>query len=105
MRSAAACDRRRTWRCCRCGCHRSRGGGLLGWRGEPEPVEPVPTQGQQIRQLTYRRERDSAQELDGDMALPATQVELDGLREAREVVDAHDDVGLVLGAVLARVGE
>src|SRR3954462_1927225 len=90
----------------RYGSRLSRGGGLLWWGGQPEPVEPVPTQGEEIRELADGGERDPAEQLDGDVSLPPTQVQLDRLGEPREVVDAHDHVAGSIGGVgLARVGQ
>src|SRR6185295_5691020 len=86
----------------------SRCGGLLCRGGQPEPVEPVPTEREEIRELTDGGKGNSAEELHGHVALPAAQVQLDRLGESREVVDADDHVGaagaLLLGAgVLAGV--
>ena len=49
-------------------------------RGQPEPVEAVPGQRQQVRQLADLRETRAAEQLDRLDALPIAQVELDRLR-------------------------
>ena len=49
-------------------------------------------EGEEVRQLADLREPHATEKLDGFDSLPTTQVELDWLGEAREVVDAQDDV-------------
>src|SRR5579864_4195300 len=63
--------------------------------GQQEPEEPPRVQGQQVRQLADPREARLADHLDRVAALPLREVELDGLRGAREVVHAEDDVVLI----------
>src|SRR3954463_1807991 len=62
-------------------------------RGEREPIEPVPGQCQEVRQLADLRERPAAGELVGVAALPRRQVQLHRLREAGHVVDAEHGGG------------
>src|SRR6187397_1831165 len=67
--------------------------------GQLEPEEVVGAQREQIRQIADVREVDPADELDRDTAAIAREVELDVLREAREVRDAEDRDSLVLSHV------
>src|SRR5688500_12385139 len=53
---------------------------------QPDPVEAVAAEGQQVGKLADLREADAADELDRHDTLPAAQVELDGLREPGQVV-------------------
>ena len=73
---------------------------------QPEPVEAVGAERQQVGQLADLREADPAEQLDRGDALEAPQVELHRLREPGQVVDAEHGVGgAVLGDVLADVAE
>src|SRR5207244_12651721 len=62
---------------------------------QPEPVEAARRQRQQVRQGADLREARAAEHLLRDQPLELSQVELDGLRRARQVVHAEDDVLLV----------
>ena len=64
-----------------------------------EPVEPVARQGQQVRQLPDRRELDVPGHLDGRVPVPVLQVQLDRLREPRQVVHAQHGVALPSSAI------
>src|ERR1044072_6876860 len=57
--------------------------------GDLEPVEAARRERQQVRELADLREPRAAEHLDRAAALGGRQVELDGLRRAREVVDAQ----------------
>ena len=69
--------------------------------GQLEPEEVVRTERQQVGQLADPRELDAPDQLDRHPVLEAAEVELDVLREARQVRDAQDRDALVL----AQVGE
>src|SRR5690606_30264180 len=64
--------------------------------GEPEPVEAVPPEGQQIRQFPDGGEAHPAEQLDRMAPLEGAEIQLGRLREPGEVVDAQDEVVLVL---------
>ncbi len=51
----------------------------------------MPTQGEQVGELADRREWHAPEQLDGDLARQAGQLELDRLSEPAEVVDAEHD--------------
>src|SRR3712207_1348961 len=68
---------------------------------EPEPVEAVRAEGQEVGQLADGRKAGLAEQLDRHVVAEAVEVELDRLAEAREVV--HDQEQLIL--VLADVRE
>ena len=59
--------------------------------------------GEQIRQLTDARKIDVPSHFDGGVAVPVLQVQLDGLREARQIVDAQHGAALILVFHLANV--
>src|SRR6188472_2733406 len=66
---------------------------VLFWRRlQLEPEEPARREGEQVRQLADPREAAAAVELHRVAALVLGQVQLDGLRRARDVVDAEDHV-------------
>ena len=62
----------------------------------------MPRQRQQIGQLADPRERHPTGQLDRPVPGPAVEVELDGLREAGQVIDAQHRVVLVLRRVPCR---
>src|SRR5918994_7020610 len=71
-----------------------------------EPVEPVAGQGDEVRQLADRRERHPAGQLYRHLAGQLLEHQLARLGEARQVVDAQDDVLLaVVADPPAQVGE
>ncbi len=67
--------------------------------GEGEPIKSIGRQGQQIGQGADRRKLRGAGELDGDLALLRRQVELDGLRRARQVEHAQHHVVIMLAQI------
>src|SRR5947209_20407354 len=66
-------------------------GSVTGRLVELKPVEATRRQGQQIRKLADAREPGPAEQLDRMTSLECTQVELDGLRRAGEVVHAEHE--------------
>ena len=82
------------------GCHDACPGGagnrLAGpvdsRRPQPEPVEAVAREGEQVGQFADGREADPADQLDRVASVERPQVELGGLGEAGEVVHAQHEV-------------
>src|SRR5207244_2996320 len=70
-------------------------------RLQPEPVEPVRPQGEEVRGVTHRGEARLAEQLHRDGATVAREVEAHRLRAPREIRDDED--GLL--TVLADEGE
>src|SRR5690606_31318152 len=59
---------------------------------QPEPVETMWPEGEEVRQLTYGREPHASEQLYRLHALEPPQVQLNRLGEPRQVVDAQHDV-------------
>src|SRR5688572_6773985 len=62
---------------------------------QPEPVEAARSQREQVRQLADAREAAAPEHLLGVAPLELRQVELHGLRRARQVVHAEQHLALV----------
>src|SRR3954467_11090083 len=67
----------------------------VGILPEQEPEEPARRERQTLAQLADPREARAPEHLLGRAPLVGGQIELDGLRRARQVVDAERDVVLV----------
>ena len=57
-----------------------------------EPIEAVGRKGEQIGELADRRKQRAAAQLDRNAAGKFRKIQLDGLRRARDIGDAKDDV-------------
>src|SRR5437660_2727291 len=76
---------------------RSRYLAFLTSAGDLEPVEAVAGQGQQVGQLTDRREVNPAGQLDRRVSVVLRQIQFYWLREAGEIVDTEDQILLAAG--------
>ena len=72
---------------------------------EQKPIDGERRQREEIGKLPDRREHRTADDIDGDAALERVQIQLDGLRRARDVRHAQDGLARVFLGVFAKIGQ